>query len=178
MQQPEPIIVPPMVRMPQIAPQVIEQRKQEYSVPLPPRQRATPRQFSPLSPRQRATPRQFSPLPQLYRPRQVVYSPSERCPVQVHEQSPWLVQPLPETPRPFSIASDTGQFAPIQVTPTNISLHISPIGMSASIPNILVGYSPSNVKHHEPGVAETLMGCATLFLVGIILLAILFYIVI
>ena len=162
MQQPEFIIVPPMLRIPQVPPQVIAQRRGGYSGPLPSRHSATLLQCSPL--------------PQPYRPHQLVYIPPERRHVQVIEQSPWLAHPMPETPRPFRIVSDTDQFAPIQETPTNISLHISPIGMSATFPNTLVGLSLSNAKRHEPGVFEALMGCATLFLVGIILLAILYYI--
>ena len=118
-----------------------------------------------------ATPLQYSPLPPPYRPYRLVYIPPEIRHVQVTEQSPSLAHPMPETPRPFLILSDTGQFSPIQETPTNISLHTSPMGMPATVTKSLVGYSPSSVKRREPGVGETLMGCATLFLVGIILLS-------
>jgi len=164
MQKPEPIIVPPMIRIPQISPQVIAQRRRGYFVP------------SLYIYRRSATPLQCSPLPPPYRPNRLVYIPPEIRHVQVTEQSPWLTRPMPETPRPFPLFSNTGQFSPIQETPMNVFLHTSPVGMSATFPKSLVGYSPSSVKRREPGVGETLMGCATLFLVGIILLAILYYI--
>lgn len=162
MQKPEPIIVPPRVRIPQISPQVIAQRRRGYFIPSPYRQLATPLQCSPLA--------------RPYRPHRIVYIPPDIRHVQVTAQSPWLAHPMPETPRPFVMFSDTGQFSPIQETPTNIFLHTSSMGLPATLPKSLVGFSPSNVKRREPGVGETLMGCATLFLVGIILLAILYYI--
>jgi hypothetical protein len=162
MQKPQPIIVPPMVRIPQISPQIIAQRRRGYFVPLPHGQSATTLQHSPLPPP--------------YRPHRLVYIPPEIRHVQVTEQSASLTHPMPETPRPFLIFSDTGQFSPIQETPMNIFQYTSPMGMPTTITKSLVGYSPSSVKRREPGVVETLMGCATLFLVGIILLAILYYI--
>lgn len=158
----EPIIVPPMIRIPQISPQVIAQRRRGHFVSSPDRQLATPFQCSPLPPP--------------YRPHRLVYIPPEIGRIQVAEQSPWLTQPMPETPRPFPIFSNTCQFSPIQETPMNVFLYPSPMGKPATVTKSLVGYSPSRVERRAPGVGETLMGCATLFLVGIILLAILYYI--
>jgi hypothetical protein len=162
MQEPQPIIVPPMVRIPQIPPQVITQRRRGYFVPSPHGQSTTPLQCSPLPPP--------------YRPNQLVYIAPEIRHVQVIEQPAWLSHSMSETPRPFQIFSNTGQFSPIQETPLNIFRYTSPKGKPATATKSLVGYSPSSVKRREPGAGEMLMGCATLFLVGIILLAILYYI--
>lgn len=162
MQKPQPIIVPPMVRIPQISPQIIAQRRRGYFVPSPHGRSATPLQHSPLPPP--------------YRPHRLVYIPPEIRHVRVTEQSPSLAHPIPETPRPFLILSNTGQFSPIQETPMNIFRYTSPMEMPATVTKSLVGYSPSSVERREPGSGETLMGCATLLLISIILLAILYYI--
>ena len=162
MQKPEPIIVPPRVRIPQIPPQDIAQRRRGYFIPSPYRQSATPLQYSPLAPP--------------YRPNRLIYIPAEIRHVEVTEQLPWLTHPMPETPRPFPILSNTGQLSPIRKTSANFFQHTASIKIPTSVPVSLVGYSPSSVKRRDPGVGETLMGCATLFLVGIILLAILYYI--
>lgn len=96
---------------------------------------------------------------------------------QAAEQSPWLSRSLPETPRPFPLSSDTGQFAAIQKTPANVFRPTATMGMpsaSAALPHSLAGYT-SSTRRSDPGVGETLLGCATLFLVGIIVLLVLYY---
>lgn len=177
MQKPEPIIVPPMApitpmaRIPQIPPQVVAIRRRVY-VPPAIRQANQARQAAPL---------QFSPLAQPHRPNRSFYIPPEMRYVQTTEQSSWLSRPLPETPRPFPLTRDTGQFASIQKTPTNVFQPSITRGMpvasaaSTTLPHSQVGYTPTSTRRSDPGVGETLLGCATLLVIGIIVLVALYY---
>jgi len=173
MQKPEPTIVPPMARMvriPQIPPQVVAIRRRVY---VPPAINSQASQA-----RQAVAPLQFSPQAQPQRPNRSVYIPPEMRYVRTAEQSPWFSHPLPETPRPFPLSSDTGQFASIQKTPANVFRPTATMGMptaSAALPHSLAGYIPSNTRRPDPGVGEILLGCATLFLVGIMVLVVLYY---
>ena len=167
MQKPEPIIVPPMAHIPQVPPQIVAIQRRVYVPPT------LYRQANQM--RQPATPLQFSPLAQLHRPNRSAYIPPEIRYAPATEPSSWLSRSLPETPRPFPLTCDTGQFASIQKTPTTVFRPATKMSMPSALPHSLVGYNPSSVRRPDPGVAETLMGCATLFILGIVVLTVLYY---
>ena len=167
MQKPEPIIVPPMAHIPQVPPQVVAIRRRVYVPPALYRQTSQARQTT--------APLQFSSLIQLQRPNRSAYIPPEIRYMPTAEPSSWLSHPLPETPRPFPLSSDTGQFTTIQKTPTNVFRPVARMSMPSALPHSLAGYTPSSVRRPDPGVAETLLGCATLFIVAILVLTILYY---
>ncbi|HZU68159.1 MAG TPA: hypothetical protein VFA09_12860 [Ktedonobacteraceae bacterium] len=91
----------------------------------------------------------------------------------------YTVQPMPVTPRPGLLP-----YSPFQTrlpdTPPVASLSspatrtLSPRNTGTTLsPRML--YIPRTTRHREPGLGESLMGCALLLLIAIVVLVLLYY---
>ncbi len=79
--------------------------------------------------------------------------------------------------KPGSLSYMRRSFPPDPVTgvPSNIAHSASVTGAPKTPPCSIPSYFPHKSKMQEPGIAETLLGCGTLMLIGIVLLAVLYY---
>src|SRR5205809_368116 len=84
-------------------------------------------------------------------------------------------QPLPETPVPQTLTGFTTQQMPsITITPRVPST--PPPGKLPSVTiHAIYPYIPSKSRQKEIGVGETLFGCGLLLVLGILALALLYY---
>jgi hypothetical protein len=137
----QPIIVPPIVRIPQVSPQVAVGKRWVY-IPPEIRRDATSQQ---------------SPSYSSYR--SYTYF-------------------LPQTPRPLPLYGTTDQLSTVDDMMRNVSPHTSSMGIppgTGSIPRSLSGYYSISERRPDPGMCETLMGCASLLFLGIMVLVLLYY---
>ena len=112
---------------------------------------------------------QYSPLWQ-----QITQMPDEniapviKLPANLHK--PLMSQGVPETPGLLSL-----ELSPIREIQPDILIRTSQMDIPATPACSIPEYLLSDVKRQEPGVGEALLGCARLFLIGIIFLLILYY---
>ena len=133
----QPIIVPPIVRIPQVSPQVAARKRWVY---IPPDIR-------------RDTISQQSP------------------------SYPSYTYFLPQTPRSFPLYGATDQLSPVDDMMRNVSPHTSSMGIPSTdaIPRSLSGYYTISERRAGPGIGETLMGCASLLVLAIVVLVLLYF---
>ena len=160
MEEPQPIIVRPIVRVPQVPPQQVAGNRRVYIAP------ALNRLPVPLY--------TYLPLPQAYTQNRFVYIPPRlKPPSNLQQSSVW--QRVPETPGLLSFGHRPAQFSSSGRTQPEMPMRAShpgvPVTPSCSIP----GYFATRLEREEPGVAETLMGCGILLLLGLIALVLLYY---
>jgi hypothetical protein len=176
MENPEPNIVPPMEGSPQVPPQQgVGNRRRVH---IPPTYRRTP------TPAYRPVLRSHTQNRYVY----IVPSLTQDPPLsqQVMQKTDEFVSPViklpskPQTPMVPGVPETPGllEMSPIQEIQPDTFIITSqmeiPITPPCSIPGY-PGYLASEVEREEPGVAETLLGCGLLFLLGIIVLLILYY---
>ena len=174
----QPIIVPPMARIPQVSPQVAARKRSVYIAPVLHRLPTTPRQFSPSPMVPPALPLPpVSPLPQPYRPNRLVYIPPEIHRDAAQQQSPSYTYFLPQTPMPLPPYGEIDQLSPINDMMRNVSPYTSSMGIASpgAIPGSLPGYYSISKRRPDPGLGETLLGCASLLFLGVIVLVLLYY---
>jgi len=81
-----------------------------------------------------------------------------------------MQQGVPETPGLLSL-----ELSPIREIQPDFLIRAPQMDIPATPPYSIPGYLASEVERQEPGVGETLLGCGMLLLLGIIALAILYY---
>jgi len=151
-EQSQPIFMPPMARIPQIPPQQVAGNRRVYGA-LKTSQFASPRYSAPL--RYTLISRQY-PAPPLY-------------PVAQH----WEAQPapLPETPRPQLFAITP--LSPCADEPSAQTGSI--VGASRTPPYRIPGEWR---REAEPGISETLLGCAILLLIAVFALIVTYFLLV
>ncbi|MFL5626836.1 MAG: hypothetical protein ACJ788_14730, partial [Ktedonobacteraceae bacterium] len=82
---------------------------------------------------------------------------------------------IPQPPGPLNYMRQSFPPAPVTGVPSNRTPRESLTEVSKTPPCSIPGYFPRKSKLQEPGIAETLLGCGTLMLIGIVLLAVLYY---
>jgi hypothetical protein len=82
---------------------------------------------------------------------------------------------IPQPPGPLNYMRQSFPPAPVTGVPSNRTPRESLTEVSKTPPCSIPGYFPRKSKLQEPGIAETLLGCGTLMLIGIVLLAALYY---
>jgi|GEM_PF-4336541 len=148
-EQSQPTFRPPMARIPQIPPQQVAGNRRVY---------VAPKIVQPSTLRSTA-PRQRKPAPGYYTPQFV-------SPARQH----WAAQPepLPETPRPRLLVLNP--LSPAAGEPSAQTRFV------VSRPRTPPYRIPSEWRREaEPGISETLLGCAILLLIAIFALAIAYF---
>lgn len=180
MDKPQPSIVPPMARIPQIPPQQVAGNRRVYIPPTfrratAPAYRAVPRLYTQnrhvyiAPPLTRLPAHQYSPVAQqvMQMPDGQI-APAIRLPINLHK--PLMQQRVPETPGLLSL-----QLSPIREIQPDMPVRTSQMGIPTTPPCSLPGYFTAEVKRQEPGPGETLLGCGILLLIGVVALVILYY---
>jgi hypothetical protein len=184
----QPIIVPPMAHAPQITSrQVADNRNvymphQQQTLPILPN---TPLPLS-LSPgQQRSSYLASTRNHQFLLRRAQTFHPAAFASADDTHTFPILK--LPATPKsPLYIPQMPGSLnynhqlcrpAPISDMQSHIVRQASITGVPKTPPCSIPGYFPRTSKDREPGIGETLLGCGILMLIGIALLAILYYLI-
>lgn len=171
-------VVPPGVRIPQVPPQYITTQRRVYIVPsatkilLPDQLPQTPMPGQPT--RQQRTyvapsvtfialPQRVeqTPRPQFLSGKVPTYAPSA-------EQQLPMETLLPQTPMPSAHVFTEGVY--------DISLPAQPKSFPGRPPVSIAGSRSTQKSQSEYGIGETLMGCAILLAIGIIVLVALYYI--
>ena len=176
MDKPQPSIVPPMARIPQVPPQQVAGNRRVYIPPTfrraaTPANRTVPQTYTQnrhvytAPPLTRLPAHQHSPISQqvMQMPDRQI-APAIRLPVNLRK--PLMQQRVPETPGLLS-----SQWPPIREIDPDMPHMGIPITPPCSIP----GYFPTEAKRQEPGPRETLLGCGILLLIGVFALIILYY---
>jgi hypothetical protein len=185
MEEPQPNNLPPTAGIPQIPPQRLAGKRYIYLPPTfrplstPPHgpilQQNTQNRFVETAPSITQPPGyQHSPIPRQVTQRLDGHiAPAIRLPAK--PQKPPAGQQAPQKPGLLSFANATVQRSPI--TATQHELPITPPQMRIPVtpPCSIPGYYTTRYKSQEPRMGETLLGCAMLLLVGIIVLIILYY---
>ncbi|HYK84240.1 MAG TPA: hypothetical protein VEV19_02660 [Ktedonobacteraceae bacterium] len=133
----QPIIVPPIVRIPQVSPQVAARKRWLY---IP---------------------------PEIRRDSAMQQSPSY----------PSYTYFLPQTPMPLPSYGETDQLSPVDDMMRNVSPYTSSMGIpgTGAIPRSLSGYYSISERRPDPGMGEILMGCASLLVLGVMVLILLYF---
>ena len=180
MEEPQPNIVPPMARIPQVPPQKVAENRRVYIPPTFRRVTTPPNRRFPgpyivhrhvyIAPSLTRLPAyQYSPLwQQMTQTSDEHIAPVIKLPAKLRK--PLMQQGVPETPGLLS-----AELSPIREIQPDFLIRTSQMDIPATPPYSISGYLASEVERQEPGVGETLLGCGMLFLLGIIALAILYY---
>jgi hypothetical protein len=197
MKKPKFIIVPPMARIPQVPPQQVAGNRRVRLDPSFNRSstsRASPvagphiprlnrfLYLAPKSTRISTLQQQHSPARPLQKP---VLSPEEHDVVialppliKLPSNPPkmlWEQQGL-DTPRSLSLVKRPAQLSTSKDMPRDFSPGTARSrGIPDTPPYSIPGYFPARSNGQEPGVGETLLGCAVLLVVSIIVLILLYY---
>jgi hypothetical protein len=198
MEKPEFIIVPPMARIPQIPPQQVAGNRRVYIAPT--FNPLSTSQYSPAPRQQTPKPNVFLHMaPTLTRipiPQQQQSPARSWQRYHVHPEENDVVIALPplirlsshppkvpgewkglDTPRPLSPVQRATQLSPIGGMQRDVFTGSSQSrGIPDTPPYSIPGYFPVRADRQEPGVGETLMGCAVLLIVSIVVLIFLYYI--
>lgn len=173
----QPIFVPPMVHVPQVPPHIVAQRRQScinpllYKLPMTPR---TPQQSSQLV----MVPSTSTPLPPTYRHHRLVYIPPEihRDTTEPPSHSS-ITYFLPHTPKllPLNDAANqlsakTDKMHNVSAPPSSISMH-----GTSTVLRTFSGHYSAVKRRPDPSLGETLLGCTSLLIVGLVLLVLLYY---
>jgi hypothetical protein len=182
----QPIIVPPMAHVPQIPLQQVA-GNQYVSMPhqllTPPVLPNTPMPLT-LSPgRQRSSylastrNRQFLlRRVQTFHPAAIASDDDMRTfPILKLPATPKPPLYIPQMPGVLNHNHQLCPLVPISGMQSHIVRQASMTGVPKTPPCSIPGYFPRSSKEREPGIGETLLGCGTLMLIGIALLAILYY---
>lgn len=173
-------VVPPVMRIPQVPSQFITPQHRVFFVPsvtaisLPDELPRTPMPGQPAQPTQQSTfvapsvtflslPRgvEQTPRPQFFSGKVPIYVPSAR------QQLPMDTM-LPQTPMPTANGYSSGIY--------NISMPVPSKSFPTRPPVSIPGSYSTYEGRTEPGISETLMGCAVLIVLAIFILAALYYI--
>ena len=180
MENPQPNIVPPMARIPQVPPQQVAGNRRVYIPPTFRRVTTPPNRFVPrpyivhrhvyIAPSLTRLPAyQYSPLwQQMTQTSDEHIAPVIKLPAKLRK--PLMQQGVPETPGLLS-----AELSPIREIQPDFLIRTSQMDIPATPPYSIPGYLASEVECQGPGVGETLLGCGMLFLLGIIALVILYY---
>jgi hypothetical protein len=182
----QPIIVPPMAHAPQITSRQVADDRNVYmphqlqTLPILP---YTPLPLS-LSPGQQrssylASTRNHQFLlrrMQTFHPAAFVYADDMHTfPTLKLAATPKSLLYIPQMRGSLNYNHQLCRPAPISDMQSPIVRQSSMMGVPKTPPCSIPGYFPRTSKDREPGIGETLLGCAILMLIGIALLAILYY---
>lgn len=176
----QPNVVPPVMRVPQVPPQFFAPQHRVFIVPsmtamsLPDELPRTPMPGQPGQSTQQSTfvapsvtflslPQHVeqTPRPQFFSGKVPTYIPPER-------QQPPMDTTLPQTPMPSAQTFTSGIY--------NISIPVPSRSFPTRPPMSIPGSRSTSKGRTEPGISETLMGCAVLIVLAIFILAALYYI--
>lgn len=171
-------VVPPAMRVPQVPPQFVTTQRKVFIVPsvtamsLPDELPRTPMPGQPKQqPRTYVAPSvtfislpqriEQTPRPQFFSGKVPTYVPSIR-------PQPPMDSTLPQTPMPSAHTFTSGVY--------NITMPVPQRRFPDRPPLSIPGSRSTSESRTEPGVSETLMGCAVLIVLAIFMLAVLYYI--
>jgi len=171
-------VVSPAMRVPQVPPQFVTTQRQVFIVPsvtamsLPEELPRTPMPGQPTQQQRTyvvpsvtfiSLPQQIeqTPRPQFFSGKVPTYIPSIR-------QQPPMESTLPQTPMPSAHTFTSGVY--------NITMPVPQKRFPDRPPIPIPGSRSISESRTEPGVSETLIGCAVLMVLAIFILAVLYYI--
>ena len=173
-------VVPPSpaMQVPQVPPQFVTTQRRMFIVPsvtamsLPEELPRTPMPGQPIQQSRTyvAPSVTFISLPQQIEqtPRPQFFSGNVPTCVPSIKQQPPMDSMLPQTPMPSAHTFTSGVY--------NITMPVPPKSFPGRPPISIPGSRSTSESRTEPGVSETLVGCAVLMVLAIFILAVLYYI--
>lgn len=185
MEKPQPAIVIPKVRVPQVPPQQVAGIRRLYIPPTfkqvstslyrPASRPETQSRCEYVAPALKGPPvhrypaieRQISPAPHR------LITPAIRLPANLQKPPEW--QEVPQTPGLLSFSNEIRQWSPITEMQPSIPKSPSQMQIPVTPAYSIPGYFATRFKREEPGLGETLLGCGMLLLMAVIVLGLLYY---